>query len=184
MWKEQSTIKTAAEKLLYLFVTFPFYLKYTFCILPVMPRSKSLSEFEKGQTIAFHGEGKTSANVARRLYRSANVVSRYLKNPQKYNAKKRSKRPLKLSNHNKRRIKQEITTGGSSWSQVKREIELEVSKTTIWREITNHGTFQCRKRSCASLMTLAHNISRVWWAMECSLEKPVAQCYPFWRENF
>lgn len=116
--------------------------------------------------MAFHEEGMIPADIARRLHRSPNVVSRYLKSPQNYNAKKRSGRPPKLSAHDKRRIKREITRGGSSCSQVKRELGLDVSKTTIWREVKSHGTFQYRKRKCAPFMTPAHKTRRVQWAVE------------------
>lgn len=61
-----------------------------------------------------------------------------------------------------------ITRGVRSCSQVERELRLDVSKTTIWREIKSHGTFQYRKRKRALFMSPPHKTFCVHWAMECA----------------
>lgn len=43
--------------------------------------------------MAFHEEGMTPADIARRLYCSPNAVSHYLESPQNYNVKKVKGRP-------------------------------------------------------------------------------------------
>ena len=56
-----------------------------------------LPEFEKGEITALKRVGKSQREISKALGRSKNVISNYLKSPNKYGTRKPTGRPEKLS---------------------------------------------------------------------------------------
>ena len=55
-----------------------------------MLRGIKLSEFEKGQTTAYHEANKSNREIARLMGRSLDLVNRFVKNPEEYGIIKRT----------------------------------------------------------------------------------------------
>ena len=69
-----------------------------------MPNTTQLSEFEKGQIIAYKKCGKSEREIARKINRSKAVFYIFLKNSKEYGIKKRTGKPPTLTMRQKRAI--------------------------------------------------------------------------------
>ena len=79
-----------------------------------MAKGTKLSEFEKGEITALNWVGKSQRGISMALGRSKNLISNYLKSPNKYGTRKPTGRPENLSPQFKRRIVREIKEKTSS----------------------------------------------------------------------
>ena len=75
-----------------------FYIQLT------MPRRPVLSDFEKGQIVAWGEQGMSIRKIAEHLHRGKNVVHSFLGHPEKYGTKKSPGRPEELSKGDKGRL--------------------------------------------------------------------------------
>ena len=100
-----------------------------------MPRGKRLTEREIGKIEALEKEGKSQRGIARQLERSLACIQHFLKNRENYGKVKRAGRKKKLTTRAERRILNAASNSSKSCNAIKRELNLDVSKTTIWRTI-------------------------------------------------
>ena len=57
-----------------------------------MPRGKPLSEFQKGQIVAYKNKGKGVREIARKLRISPNTVSNFIRKPERNRRNKKTKK--------------------------------------------------------------------------------------------
>jgi len=131
-----------------------------------MPGGSQLSEFEKGQIVAFQSLGKSQRAIAKELKRSRCVVQNYLAKQQRYGKKKRKGRKRKLSKRDERQIGKLASNSSSSVNVIKKDLNLEVSKTTVWRAIQRNPNI-VREKMAKAPRLLAHHINaRLQFARE------------------
>ena len=129
-----------------------------------MPRGKHLSEYEKGQIMAMHRDGKSNREIARTLKRSDHVVLNYLSNPGAYGSIKRCGRRQKLSERDKRRVINAASNSCASCSKSQRECNLGVSRTTVWGAIHDSPCIHREKMKSAPYLRDHHKVARLEFA--------------------
>lgn len=100
-----------------------------------MARGKKLNNIEKGKILAFKDSGMGYREIARKLNRSLSVIQNFLKNLDNYGIKKSSGRKKKLSARTERKIVKEASNSSKTCTRIKHDLNLNVSKTTIWRTL-------------------------------------------------
>lgn len=110
-----------------------------------MGRGKSLSEYEKGQIVAYHNQGLSNRKIAGRVGRSLNVVNLFLNDPVNYGTRKSPGRPSKVSERDKRQIIRKASNSVVSCSTIKKDLELEVSAETVRRVIHKNPNIRRRR---------------------------------------
>jgi transposase len=100
-----------------------------------MGRGKPLSTAEKAQIEILRKKGEGKREIARQIDRSDHVVRNYLSSPATYCQKKPTGRRKRLSDPTQRKIINAVSNSTKSCNEVKRELDLNVSKSTIWRTI-------------------------------------------------
>lgn len=129
-----------------------------------MPRGTLLTEREKGQIEAFSQEGLSQREIARRLKRSPKVIQNFLKNPNNYASKKDHGRHKKLSKRQERHVVRTASNSTASCNRIKHELDLDVSKTTIWRTLKRSGHIVRAKMNVAPRLKAEHKIARLEFA--------------------
>jgi len=131
-----------------------------------MPHGIKLSEFEKGQIVAYRSAGKGIRAIAREIQRSDCVVRNFLKNPAKYGQKKRKGRKRKLSKRMERQIGKQASNSSKSVNDIKKELNLEVCKTTVWNAIQRNPNIVREKMAKAPRLLPHHIDARLEFAKE------------------
>lgn len=126
-----------------------------------MPRGKCLTQFERGEIFALHDYGKTMREIARRIHRSDRVVRNFLKSPASYGQKKRSGRRKKLSPRDERRIVHAATNTSKGCSTLKRELNLNVSRMTVWRVLDHTPHLERQRMRPVPRLEPHHKIARL-----------------------
>lgn len=101
-----------------------------------MPRGKLLTEFERGQIQAFRSENVGIRDISRRIGRSDAAVRTYLRDPENYGKNMGGKRRSAVSVRDKRAILREISNKATTIARVKNDLQLNASKSTIWRVVS------------------------------------------------
>ena len=139
-----------------------------------MPRGTALTEEEMGFVRALNEEKKSTRYISFKVKRSQSLISRYLRSPETYNAKKRSGRKRKLSDADRRRLIREVRTTQCSLNAAKRALELSVYKSNTARELLRSVNFELRKARGRFFLTARRMRQRVDWARErvtCTLSQ-------------
>ena len=122
-----------------------------------MPSGKQLTEREIGQIEALREEGRGFREIARRINRSDKVVRNYLKDPRRYGTtKNRAGRKKKLTQREMRKIGQEASNSRKSCESIKRNLELNVHRTTVWRAIQQISNIERQKMQKAPKLEPEH----------------------------
>lgn len=125
-----------------------------------MPRGTKLTEREIGRIEAYKEEGKGLRAMARALGRSAGLIKNYLDNPEGYGKKKRKGRKRKLSKRVERQIGRAASNSTKSVNQIKSELDLDVSKVTIWRALKRNPHIERQKLNKAPRLLERHKVER------------------------
>lgn len=110
-----------------------------------MGRGKALTDIEKGQIIAYDGEGKSDREIGRLLHRSPTLIGNFLKDQENYGTRKSSGRPSKVSERDRRRIYRAASNSVKNCTTIKRELGLNVSPETIRRTIHSNPNIVRRR---------------------------------------
>lgn len=129
-----------------------------------MPKGKNLTEYEKGQIQAFHQSGISNREIARKSKRSHDVVNKYLKNPAAYGSKKRSGRPKKVTPRQQRRIINTASNSTITINKIRREQDLNVSKSTVSRILNSSPHIVRSKMNVAPRLKPHHITNRLEFA--------------------
>ncbi|KHJ96231.1 hypothetical protein OESDEN_03810 [Oesophagostomum dentatum] len=146
-----------------------------------MPRRPMLFSAEKSQILALHRAGHSIHFIASQLERSRQVVSNFLNNPDSYGQRTSPGRPRLISKREDRQILREVSNTTISVGQIRANLNLAASRTTVWRVINASPNIQrealrkaprLRARHKALRLRLAsENIERDWTKIVFSDEK-------------
>ena len=119
-----------------------------------MGKGKALNEIEKGKILAYSESGLSLREFGRKLGRTHEVVRRFLKNPAEYGKKKSTGRTA-------RRIVNCASNSTNSCMQIKRTLDLNVSKSTVWRVLNNDINIIRSKMNVAPRLSEHHKSTRL-----------------------
>lgn len=131
-----------------------------------MPRGTYLSEQEKGKILAYRECDVGIREIARRLNRSHHVVLNFLKNPHGYGNNKKGGPKKKLSGRTQRRIIKAASNSLKSLNQIKTELSLDVSRSTVWRCLKDSPYIQRQKLKQAPRLLPRHKEARLQFARD------------------
>lgn len=131
-----------------------------------MPRGSLLNEHEKGQIDAFNREGLSNREIGRKIGRSRSAVDHYLNNPEAYGVRKSSGRPAKLSERAQRHIANLASNSTKSCAAIRRELGLNVSRSTVWRSLSRNQHMVRSKMAKAPTLKAHHRVSRLDFAQK------------------
>ena len=142
-----------------------------------MGQRKQLSSEERAQIdiIKRTHPDWTQKKIAQTIGRSPDTIGRYLKDPQNYGRKARSGRPRKTSIREDRLIVQKARTGTFTLNQIKSDLELNCSKTTVWNRLDRDEFTRYGPHKCKPPLTDTHKAKRLNWAIS-----HVSQSDDFW----
>ncbi|VDN32472.1 unnamed protein product [Cylicostephanus goldi] len=122
-----------------------------------MPRGTFLSMEERGAIVK---------KIAEQLRRSRSPVAGYLRNPATYGLNKKGGQHRTLTNREERRIWHKASNSTLSLRQIRADLELNVSRTTIWRAIRRSGYIRRAVMRKAPRLTPLHKLRRLQFARE------------------
>ena len=102
-----------------------------------MAKGTKLSEFEKGKITCLKRVGKSQREILKALGCNKTIIHNYLKSPNKYEIRKLTGRPEKLSPLFKRRIVCEVKKKISSTSKILKSLQVDAPCST--RTIRRHS---------------------------------------------
>lgn len=137
-----------------------------FCISSKMPRGTYLSEQEKGKILAYRDSDVKIREIARRLNRSHHVVLNFLKNPDGYGKNKKGGPKKKLSKRCQRRIINAASNSLKSLNQIKAELMLDVSRSTVYRTLKDSPNIRRQKLKQAPRLLPRHKANRLQFARD------------------
>ncbi|EDW75678.1 uncharacterized protein Dwil_GK16067 [Drosophila willistoni] len=105
-----------------------------------MPRGTSLSDYEQGIILGMHESGSKISEIATRLNRHRNCISRFLKNPSKYGATRRSGRKTNIDERCKRQIRRLAVEDSMSSGQIRAQLDLQITRSRIV-QVLNENRF-------------------------------------------
>lgn len=129
-----------------------------------MGKGPPLTDIEKGQILAFDESNMSHREIARRVNRSAKVVSNFLRDPAAYGTKYKPGRARALDDRGRRRLFDEARKTGSSARKLQSSLQLTASVRTTQRELQRNDLFKYVKRNRTPALTPAHRNKRVDWA--------------------
>lgn len=129
-----------------------------------MGKAKRLDEVEKGQIQVLADTGLSNREIARKINRSEKVVRNYVKNPQRYGIKKRTKGNSKLSARQKGQIQEEATKNHLNCRQIIAKLDLPVNKATVSRVLNESPHIKWTKPKPKPRLTPKHKVNRLQFA--------------------
>lgn len=129
-----------------------------------MPRGTQLTEFEKGMIEGLHQGKMSNREIADAIRRSLNVVNNYIKKKENYARNWCSGRKQLLTPREKRRIIRSCSNKKISIAQLKKDIGLRASNSTIWRFINSNQNICNKKKKRKPSLTKKHKTDRLNWA--------------------
>ena len=129
-----------------------------------MPRKAYLSDFEKGQIIAYKSQELGIREIGRQINRSHNVVRNFLADPTSYGTKKTGGPKKKLSTRDERRVVRAASNSMISLSQIKVNLQLNVSCMTVCRTLKRNSNIVRQKMQTAPRLQPRHKVGRLEFA--------------------
>lgn len=129
-----------------------------------MGRSYHLSDFEKGQIKAYRDQGKSVRDISSLINKSKTSVHNYIHKKKKSIRKKPRGKKKIISKSVLDKIHTEIRKKPTSISQIKIDLKLKASKTTIWRAINNISSVRYRKTMSKPVLLDHHKVARLEFA--------------------
>lgn len=126
-----------------------------------MAKNSKLSEYEKGQIDAYRAARKSNREIGRLLNRSKCVINNYVKDPANYGTKKTRGITKKLSDRDTRRICRTASNSTKFCSQIKKDLDLNVSPETIRLTILKNPNLVSHKMKRAPALTVLHKRNRL-----------------------
>ncbi|CAO4375531.1 unnamed protein product [Caenorhabditis nigoni] len=129
-----------------------------------MPRGHLLTDAEKASIDAFKTSGWTNRAIAKHLNRSHDCINRFVSNRTRNNQPNKAGRPPKLNSRAKRSIVRVASNTMKSCNDIKKELNLGVSKCTIWRALKNDPNIKRAVMRPAPKLTDNHKTRRLDFA--------------------
>ncbi|KHJ99160.1 transposase [Oesophagostomum dentatum] len=131
-----------------------------------MPRRPMLTSAEKSQILALHQAEHGTHFIASQLERSRHVVSNFLNNPDSYGQRTSPGCPHVISKREERQILGEVSNTTISIGQIRANLNLAASRTTVWRVINASHNIQREATRKAPRLTARHKALRLHFASE------------------
>lgn len=131
-----------------------------------MPKRCALTSEEKAKINAYHECGKSHRAIAKLIERSQMVVSSYLKNPARYDMKKKRGVKSKLTPADKRRIARLASNSTRSSRQIVEEMQLPVTPKRVRQIINSVPHLKSAKMKLAPRLKPIHITARLEFARE------------------
>jgi transposase len=131
-----------------------------------MGRGTPLTPFEKGQIFTLLQQGMSANHIAATIHRSRHVVQNYSKLRDEYGKKKPPGRPSTLSSRAKRRIISSASNRKVSAAEIKKDLNLSQSVTTIGRVLRSEPTLRYEVIQRKPKLKEHHKTARLEWARE------------------
>ena len=109
-----------------------------------MPYGSEFTDFEKGQIFALRNNSISHRTIANPIGRSKTVVTKFLKSPDEYEIKKRTRRTKALTKKEARLVKREASNLVTSYFRIQSSLNLDASRWRI-RQISPSRLFQAKK---------------------------------------
>ncbi|CAI5442965.1 unnamed protein product [Caenorhabditis angaria] len=129
-----------------------------------MSRGSHLTKEEQAQIRAFKIAGWSNRMISSKLKRSLNCINQFVNNPDHYERMKNTGAPKKLTERDKRGIVRLASNTMKSCNDIKNELGLNISKTTVWRAIDQSPEIVRAKLVPAPRLTLRHKDNRLTFA--------------------
>ncbi|CAI5442152.1 unnamed protein product [Caenorhabditis angaria] len=129
-----------------------------------MSRGSHLTKEEQAQIRAFKIAGWSNRMISSKLKRSLNCINQFINNPDHYERMKNTGAPKKLTERDKRGIVRLASNTMKSCNDIKNELGLNISKTTVWRAIDQSPEIVRAKLVPAPRLTLRHKDNRLTFA--------------------
>uniref|UniRef100_A0A7I4Y079 HTH_38 domain-containing protein n=1 Tax=Haemonchus contortus TaxID=6289 RepID=A0A7I4Y079_HAECO len=126
-----------------------------------MPRGPRLSAEEKAQIRALHEAGLSNRRIANQIGRTHCVVFSYLRDTEAYDKGGAQGRQRKLSSRDEREIWRRASNSTISVNQIRADLKLSASKTTVWRAIKRSGNIVREVMRKAPRLTNSHRMARL-----------------------
>lgn len=131
-----------------------------------MGRGVALSDFEKGQILAFHSECLTEREIAANLNRSKTVVHNFLKAQEERKKQYKLGRKPKISQTATRALLRHASTGKYFARDLQTKLNLPVSVRRVQQLLHNAPFLQFKKKKREPCMTQQHKNARYEWARD------------------
>lgn len=129
-----------------------------------MPRGTSLSVNERTKILNLRLKGETIRSIALKTNRNKCTINNFLKNPEEYGRTKRSGRPPKLTDREKRQIKRLAVNKKISPSQIRQKLTLPVSTRRIQQLLSADKNLKYQKRLAEPRLLPRHKSARLTFA--------------------
>ncbi|CAK9827474.1 Transposable element Tc3 transposase [Anthophora retusa] len=129
-----------------------------------MPRGKYLTEEERGKILVMKEVDFSIREIARRLGKSHKVVINFLRDQANYGKNKMGGPMKKLSPRTERLIVKTASNTLKSCNQIKKELNLDVSRWTIHRVLQENRNIVREKLMSAPKLLPRHKIARLEYA--------------------
>lgn len=110
-----------------------------------MSKGKRLTAYERGKIDGLRSKNMSHAAIAKKIKRSQNVVSNYLRMGQKYGFKGKKGRKPSLSDSTKRQINRIASNKSITAAQIKSQLGLEQHVRTIQRHLASSTILHLEK---------------------------------------
>ncbi|KHJ88320.1 hypothetical protein OESDEN_11888 [Oesophagostomum dentatum] len=127
-----------------------------------MPRRSMLTSAEKSQILVLHQAGHSIHFIVRQLERSRHVVSNFLNNPDSFGQRTSLGRPRVILKREERQILREVSNTTISVGQIRANLNLAASRTTVWRVINASPNIQREAMRKSPLLTARHKALRLF----------------------
>lgn len=131
-----------------------------------MGSGKRLSDYEKGQIMAFRKSNYTLYRISKEIGRSRGVIRKFLQNPKGYGTKKHTGRKPKLSPWNQRDIESLASNSTKSCAKIAADLHLNVDRSTINRAITRSEHIVSAKLKLKPALNEGHKRAREEFARQ------------------
>jgi IS30 family transposase len=126
-----------------------------------LSRGRRLSQDEKVRIMAQHECGKSARAIARDMGRSADVVARFLRDPEGYSTQNHKRL---ITDRAIRRLINEAAKGEKSAERLREEHSISLSTRRVQQILSSSSFLNYEKRKPAPWMTKRHYDARVEWA--------------------
>jgi len=131
-----------------------------------MGRGRRLTDYERGQIDTMYASGSKVYQIAQAIGRSFYVVKSYLENRETYGKSHGGGKQKALTAKDKRQIVRHASNKMTSVMEIKHDLQLAASKSTIWRAIKSSGVMEHKKLKKVPRLTEAHKKRRVTQAKD------------------
>lgn len=124
-----------------------------------------LSDDEQGQILAYNKLGLRVYHIHKLIKRSRTAITNFLSDPDNYGKSKSCGRPRELTPRTERLIEKRLSLGQKTVDTVKRELNLTVSRWTVWRSVQRSQILQWVRMRKVPRLTEFHVKRRLEWAL-------------------